>query len=198
MQKGFPLILIVLIVVAVGGYFLYQQQNKSTPSTPPAQTVTQPSSTSKETANWKTYTNTIDGYSIKYPTDWIVDDTCMVDKQCVGGISASIKSPEKFTLNEQNIMSYSIKIFKSDKDPRDTTGQITGYNPPGGYKEYKINNIDVLESIGMNGTLEFSLKKSVNYYIYISFLSYSKKTPFPEQERFLKTFNQILSTFRFQ
>ncbi len=189
-----PIVIIVMIAILFGGYLIYQNQFKSvTPSSPQ---TTQPGS--DEAANWKTYTNTKYGYSIKYPTDWIVNDPCIADKQFLdcSAPEVSIKSLEKFTLNEQDI-NYSIRISKLDKDPRDTTGLIAFYVPPGGYKEEKINSIDVLKGLGMNNTLEFYFKKRENNYIWITFGPYSEKAPFPKQGSFYKTFNKILSTFKF-
>lgn len=64
-QKGLAPIAIILIVAAlIGGHFLYQ--NKAAIKSATQQT----SSTTNETVNWKTYTNTKYGYSIKYPSEW--------------------------------------------------------------------------------------------------------------------------------
>jgi len=211
-ERGLAPVFIVLILAAlVGGYLIYQNQPKtySTTSTNHSTIPTSVASTaatgSAETANWKTYINTKYGYSIKYPTGWIVDDQCMAKNPPMGCSQSQVYinslEKKKFNVGGQDInINYSISIIKTDRDPRDTTGLMAYYNPPGGYKEDKINNIDVLESLGMNNTLEFFFKKGENNYIFLSFGPYSKdskKTPFPEQERFYKTFNQILSTFRF-
>lgn len=95
MQKGFAPILIlvgILVIAAIGGAF-YLGKQTSKPSQPQNQVVTSqatPSSTQDtsrepngsaaspvpngtgETVNWKTYTNTKAGYSIKYPPEWYV------------------------------------------------------------------------------------------------------------------------------
>lgn len=52
-----------------GAYRFGQRQAQPTPTPTPAAVVTP---TPDATANWKTYTNTEYGYSIKYPTDWVV------------------------------------------------------------------------------------------------------------------------------
>ena len=74
--KKISLILIVVMflisLVGVGIYLLIPRPTeKPTPTTQPQKIVT-PSAKKDETADWKTYTSTRDGYSIKYPQDWIV------------------------------------------------------------------------------------------------------------------------------
>ncbi|MEK7062180.1 MAG: PsbP-related protein [Patescibacteria group bacterium] len=83
-QKGFAnIILVVVIVILLGvvGYFALVKKSEpiaqQTPiSTPPTtQTPTQQTPAPKdETVNWKTYTNTNRGYSIKYPSDWAFEE----------------------------------------------------------------------------------------------------------------------------
>ncbi len=84
-QKGFSLLFIILGIILVigiagGAYYLGKTQITKpqppnpvvlaqTPQPTPASSVV-PSSTSDETANWKTYTNTKYGYIIKYPDNW--------------------------------------------------------------------------------------------------------------------------------
>ena len=96
MQKGFGLIYIligVLILVSVaGGTYYLGRQATLKPS--PASVITSqtphptlapdasPVPTGvRETANWKTYTNTVYGYSISYPSGWsaITGLTCQMD-----------------------------------------------------------------------------------------------------------------------
>lgn len=77
-QKGFaPIIILVLILLGVIGYFIYQNtqlqksnSNVTSPSTVPNANLLQSSPTPDPTVNWKTYTNTKYGYSVKYPSNW--------------------------------------------------------------------------------------------------------------------------------
>gem|GEM_PF-4623840 len=64
----FALILFVIILVLeiIQIKFIYQTTSQILQQSPRAST-----SVTDETANWKTYTNTSHGYSIKYPTTWI-------------------------------------------------------------------------------------------------------------------------------
>lgn len=77
-QKGFiPILIILLIVAAIGGYLIYSGKiNLSQKQV--AQTLKSDASSvlvgDAETVNWKMYTNTQYGYSIKYPDNWYIKD----------------------------------------------------------------------------------------------------------------------------
>src|SRR3989344_4760645 len=92
MRRGYltPPVMIILALITLGValtlYFntnlLKNIKNKSTPSSEPSvqdqpspisDAVREPND-SAETANWKTYTNTQLGFSIKYPSSWFVYD----------------------------------------------------------------------------------------------------------------------------
>ncbi|MDO8577043.1 MAG: hypothetical protein Q7R82_01740 [Candidatus Daviesbacteria bacterium] len=88
-ERGFaPLILLVgmlvIIGVAGGAYFFGKSQvAKSQPSNPviasqTPQITPTPASTPDETANWKTYSNNANGYSLRYPGDLLIE----TDKAC--------------------------------------------------------------------------------------------------------------------
>lgn len=75
-QKGFINLIVIGIVFAfvlgVGGYFILVK--KLEPVTPPPSTtnnVLPDTPSASETANWKTYINTKDGWQISFPTDYI-------------------------------------------------------------------------------------------------------------------------------
>lgn len=78
-QKGYILPIIGLttfvLIISTGAYFLGKNnQSTSTQQAPssiianPPKIVPSPTSTPDPTANWKTYSNTKYGYSLKYPT----------------------------------------------------------------------------------------------------------------------------------
>lgn len=56
--------------MAGGVYYL---RGQTFPKPTPTPVVPQPTSSSDETDNWKTYTNSQYGYSIDYPNDWMVE-----------------------------------------------------------------------------------------------------------------------------
>ncbi|MEK7560074.1 MAG: PsbP-related protein [Patescibacteria group bacterium] len=77
-QKGFAnIVLIVLVVILTGiaGYFVLVKKPVSpTTETNQPQATTQTNTTSQdEMANWKTYTDSQNGYSLKYPGNWTVN-----------------------------------------------------------------------------------------------------------------------------
>lgn len=74
-QKGFAeifLIGLVVVIIAVAGYFAFIKKSEPvaeqlTPAPVVTQTNTMTSTSTDETANWKTYINTKYGYEFKYP-----------------------------------------------------------------------------------------------------------------------------------
>ncbi len=82
MQRGFIPLLIILILVAIfgaaaGGYFLYTSLRGVPPKAGDAAISTASNPTSKpestssaDMTNWKTYTDTNNGFSLKYPPNW--------------------------------------------------------------------------------------------------------------------------------
>lgn len=86
-QKGLaPILIVLLIAAAVGGYFIYQNQIKPTlpPITQPTPSqIAAPAPTDADTtvnteasrsANWKTYTNSKYGFSLKYPAGYVIKE----------------------------------------------------------------------------------------------------------------------------
>lgn len=65
-QKGFvtPLLLAIIGILLIGGgaYVYMQQKSANQPEV------------ANQTADWKTYTNTKDGYQLKYPADWQTEE----------------------------------------------------------------------------------------------------------------------------
>lgn len=80
--------LVALILAAIGGAYVigknsvYKELNPTSPAIPPKDpdvynpSPTSASSPSADTSNWKTYTNSQNGYSIKYPGDTFVRLIC--------------------------------------------------------------------------------------------------------------------------
>ena len=59
--------LFLLIAGSAAGFYVYKQSVKPVTKTTPVPVISKTIST--PTANWKTYNNTVDGYSIKYPSN---------------------------------------------------------------------------------------------------------------------------------
>lgn len=71
------LIIVVVVAIIVGIAYTYnQQKTDSNTQSPPNQTKNETITSDLDTSNWKTYTNDLYGYSIKYPSNWeiIKDD----------------------------------------------------------------------------------------------------------------------------
>ena len=73
-SKLMPILLIILILVllGVGGIYAYKNFFVKAPEPTPVPT---PEATLDPTADWKTYTSSINKYSIKIPKDWQSDDS---------------------------------------------------------------------------------------------------------------------------
>lgn len=215
MQKGFvtPLIIVgvvVLAIVAAGAFYLgkattFQEVPNPLSIFQSIQPI--PSSTTDGTANWKTYTNTLLGYELKYPsslrliektsfrsmtlTDMELDESTTypltgenVLVESVGGQAGSTPAIYKGFLlsirpNTSSYYSYETLSSYWDKVPID------------GLSAYKTE--DSFESGGhkaqfINVVLEDSYKDQ--YELNASFNAANK-------QEYFSLFNQILSTFRF-
>lgn len=85
-KSKLPLVLIIILLILLiplGGYFLFNEANKAkvTPVPTQAPKVTEQISptvkpTLDPTADWKDYTNSKSGYSVKYPSDLYVKLNC--------------------------------------------------------------------------------------------------------------------------
>jgi hypothetical protein len=78
-QKGFvvPLLIsIIAILIIGGGVYIYSNKKveNNTPVVVNSNLPAQSNQTSTTTSDWKTYTNTTYGYSIKYPADWKINE----------------------------------------------------------------------------------------------------------------------------
>jgi len=86
-QKGFVnivLIGVLVLIVAVGGYLTWSKksnqvaqnttQNLASQEVNNIETKTPATTTSDETADWKTYTNAQYGFEFKYPKDWELNE----------------------------------------------------------------------------------------------------------------------------
>lgn len=108
-QKGFApiIILLVLVILGVVGYFAYSKgyininPSKSTPTVNPQLDLTS-SPTPDPTANWKTYTDSDNIFSIKYPSDWyyFVSSSNESGRYVIFSSTLGNTSPQTRTLDE--------------------------------------------------------------------------------------------------
>lgn len=80
-SKVIPIVLgvVAVTIIAIGVYLLGTKQNQ-TPVQNIAQTTPIPTPTSDPAANWKTYTNTKQGFSFKYPPEWDMEVGSQVEE----------------------------------------------------------------------------------------------------------------------
>lgn len=102
-EQGFSWVEVLLIVVIVGmigavGFYVFKQRNianqaeqsgNQTNSTTTTEAKTAPAP-ADPTANWKTYTSPLSGYTIKYPADWVVANSGDIFTNNNGGKSTSL------------------------------------------------------------------------------------------------------------
>ncbi|MDO8490078.1 MAG: PsbP-related protein [bacterium] len=117
-QKGFAniiLIVVIVAIVAVGGYFAFVKKTEPIVQQPTPTPATTPTQTPKdETSNLKTYSNSDLKYSIKYPTDWILDAQYIND-----GTLFLLTKQRKQNLDAEKIarvFDVSIKVYKSSAE----------------------------------------------------------------------------------
>lgn len=199
MQKGLaPILIVILIALVVGGYMFIQKQIK--PTIVP-QSITQPSPSATPTvsdetvcteasrsANWKTCTSSI--YSFKYPSNW--------------------QEIKKGKLSDNRVMEFrgedSDFMVVARENPKNLSISDWIKNPD----EYTKWNIDLTEITvdnlkGMQLSTEMiGIESGVKTYITEAYISkggfiyrIQYSLPRPLEKTDLKTFNQILSTFKF-
>lgn len=205
-QKGLAPILIIIILAAslVGGYLVYinysNNQNKTIPPLIPQSTPQPLPTPTDETTKWKTYTNIDRSYSFKYPSNiWIsseefikpggkaeeqeqviVDNVPLVD-----GV-ASISVIERGKTLQQNLIEFTNAYIKEYSEFKMSTFKnITVDNRPAIYAEALLNNRE---------TAYFIFIERDNSHLVILDLMGNNET---KDQQLKSTFDQILSTFRF-
>lgn len=217
-------VLVLIAVAALGGagYFFRQNQilkselktsspnpssssNNSSPFKPSSNTSTQPPTPADETANWKTYTDTEQGWQFKYPDKWFLKKLSNTS----GSVLVSPKPiPQIFEIPNGSI---SIGL-------NECTNTTTGQRPP--CEKTVSERVEMIQ----RDILSYTLKKDL---ITVSGRNatqisgvygpspmenmYGKDTIIPWKNSYLlminlidkdkileQTYDQILSTFRFE
>jgi len=208
MQKGQTQVLIlagiVILLTVASGIFFLGRVTVPKPEAPVTTSSPQPSPLSTEapakvedpTANWKTYTNTKIGYSLKYSPDWTLRE-CPKDCDYKTSEATVIDSSlRKIKLYEGDFRFYSIVI------------QEKKFELPPIHSKEVINDVSVSRHIdcesGIGG--EFVLFTKSSSQVVTTFSPYHHNIcinedesylPFSDQNEYYTTFNQILSTFKF-
>lgn len=195
MQKGFtPILIVLLIVVVVGGavYYLGMSRNSVPVTQPTPQTAnSQPtqvteSTSSADITNWKTYTNTSVGYSIKHPPQLQIKEF----KDSTNNMISTVTFLREGIKEEDQLQGftvyYRIGIDWNESDLADAT--INGYQakkalymgtPKGYTADYWI----------------FSPIEPDQKVVRISFSTFHDEDPYKQE--YFEIFLKILSTFKF-
>jgi hypothetical protein len=186
--------LLILALVGVGAYYFGSRKTTTsiTPELVPTQT---PTPTLNPMANWKIYTNSFHGYTIKYPEAWYLSEPSCED-ECALTISdtslilpANVPDPE-----DKTHLRLGILVFDQDTPSLQQ------------WQETEVVKEESVEFSGMQAIKRteirddfFQLSESVlveNVYI-----NYKEKTYslyyFPPSSDLRLTLDQILSTFEF-
>ena len=189
-----PLVIGLVLALTVLGTAFYLQL-KPKPQTPNSKSQTQnrpatQSATSDPTANWKTYTSEKYKYSFKYPSSWEVKIREEAEYESVG--------------------TYQFYFYVSKSNPNDCRGDC----PASIYwSDEKIGDYSVKKSVGLIGGVggatpqyyhDVIFSRGGHYYIFTLYeLDEESDSGDMNREALafkaedLKTFNQILSTFKF-
>ncbi|MBI4039700.1 hypothetical protein HY388_02625 [Candidatus Daviesbacteria bacterium] len=218
-QAGLILVGLVAMILGVAGTFVWQQVSRQVAMPKPASSaVPTPTTIPNPTANpdsipiksgsigadWKTYTNTKLGYSLKYPPNWEND----LDHG--PGSSLHPPLPNESPGGGVDYLFSGISVYEINKE----------YNPEGlSFEEYvekdrvqgegvsrtvKKLSIDSLEGLEVT---QFWEDLSQSYPFKSAYIKHNSKIytirleqngSFPEVRIHVNTFDQILSTFKFE
>jgi hypothetical protein len=167
------LAIILLLVVGSGAYYLGAKQNKlimqnQQKSVIPTITQSIPTSTPDPTANWKTYVDQNNTFSIKYPANWYVYEYKQGGGTSISDLPGDVAQNNSLKGHTSIIISdllSSSPIFKDSSSKQFSVNSYTGlrrnqssspgsgevvdlYNPNGG------NNVEITKNIDDNNMFD--------------------------------------------
>ena len=176
------IIMLLISILALAGYFLwinYFGGGKPAPTPTPVVTIA-PTPTSDPTANWETYLDSENGFSFKYPSDWVMNQSTQVD-----GILNMVETENCYSID-----------FRLLPNISDSLGQYVsdtyGNNEPQ-LKENFTSSLSEVSVIGPQGVGEVKsiLFKNDDYIIQATVIKNR------DVSCAVKQYDQILSTFQF-
>lgn len=186
------LIIIVALVLGVGVYTLNSSKKQST--SPQPSILPSPKPTVDPTANWKTYTNSVLQFSIRYPSDWNIEE---IENKTI----ILIKSPNVEYQEPVNKVVKGAEI-RIQISPYNYSGNISSLiQKPGTVPEADITYISsILVEVS-----EIESVKTISTGLYGKVVQYQipKENKIYEigiytsDQTIQNTFDQILSTFKF-
>lgn len=147
-----------------------------------------PNETVPSTAQWKTYRNMTMGFEIEYPADWYV-------KEELGRVTFS--NEEYFESNEESAIDFSHFEVSLDVMNGQSVKNWFQKNVEFSMKPESVESVTVGGHQAIRAEPSVSIDKRLNYYIpasspYIVVIIIGQ-----EQEKFIKTHERMLSTFKF-
>lgn len=198
MKKGFSTIVILGFIAAVAiafGVFYFLTKSQTPLSNKILQTQPSPAATSAptdETANWKTYTNTSNHFTIKYPSEWRIESIANTATFGPGITGVTEQQNSRMTIQTEvpnpstgiiDATTYKDKVIEAQDIDRVTNILIDGVS---GFK-LELNNF------GTKQEMIIFDRGNVIYYIVFG---QAGKPEISEKDK--ATYEQILSTFRFE
>ncbi|MCL5411724.1 MAG: hypothetical protein M1150_03215 [Patescibacteria group bacterium] len=191
---GIVFITLPFIAFFAGTYYQASITPKSTDNTsvPTSKTSTSSASPSA-TANWKTYTNNLYGYSVKYPKDWTYVENTISTKFYPPNIGSFEGSFENNTIDQSKVPVMGIEVLTRPFSTSPTSNQNqNGIDLITEYKEMTIS--------GVKGHYYRTNQCAPKCTIRLDLpLNVGKKTlsVYATVDSDMAIFNQILSTFKF-
>ena len=151
-QKGSArIVIIVLAVILLGalGFVFWQNfMNKKPAAREPEVTKTE-NQPKDEYANWKTYTNTRDSYSIKYPSDWFIVAETTNDGPYIRNFDPNAQPTENTNQPEEAI---TLRVLKTDAND----AIFAGSTATGWYENLGTTTVS-------NGPVTYTPDNTTNY-----------------------------------
>jgi hypothetical protein len=183
MQNSRNIVTIILSVLAVGliveGLIYAQQRSTSKKSEQPLQTETSSTPAAIPDSNeipqkltqvvWKTYNNTKFGYSIKYFSDWKVDDR-KPEKIIISSNKWRQGVPEGGSGVEISVEDKTLEQFIAEYDSSDLTSDGSALSKIIKQESYNINGVNGYKligttAIGLDESFIFISRKNKSYII---------------------------------
>ena len=203
--------ILLLITLLISGYLFFQVQKLTkqlaqlqVQPTPTPLSTEIPSPTPNPTANWKTYTNTIYKYSLRYPQNWNVSAIANSDPTTAQEpVFNSLCDYNSGDLCQQFFVNVTKVTNSSDLEPNIV---ITSNDTQTDKQDLKVDGQNAKSFVlyqpnyGTNGGLSYFVITNFNGYKYTIFYRESLKnkdfkTSSDWQNK--QEFDQILSTFKF-
>ena len=199
-NKGFlvqGIIAVIALILVVGGaYYLGTSKGNVGPEgvvdkvNPPVEDFVPVQNNSDITSNWKTGTNSVIGFSYKYPKEWFVDDVLTTNNCCLNIRSYNTGAEKLFSGQTQiQIQRYTKSASQSLLAFVSLPDEMTGINPK--VEQMTIAGIKGFKSNKLGDGIYYLPKSDTEGIVFISWSH-------PEtRQASQKIAEQILSTFKF-